>query len=245
MSDPALRSFRYGDELIRFRVRVHAGRTTQRVAIHVKPDGSVLVDAPAHATDAVILAAVQRRAGWVSRHVADGRRRMAHGVPREHVSGESLRYLGRRYLLKVVIDAEGPATARMRGGTIEVRTARRDPALICSALDAWYAMRAREVLTTRLASIAASLRWVRTAPPLQLRQMKRQWGSCSPAGRLTLNPQLVKAPRECIDYVIVHELCHLQEHNHGPAFYRLLDAQMPGWRAAKARLDDLVEDVMR
>ena len=161
------------------------------------------------------------------------------------MSGESLPYLGRRYRLKVILDAEGTVTARMRGGTIEVRTALREPALIRAALDTWYAMRASEVLTARLASIAASLDGVGTAPPLRLRPMKCQWGNCSPAGRLTLNPQLVKAPRECIDYVIVHELCHLQAYNHGPAFYRLLDARMPGWRAAKARLDDLVEELMR
>jgi predicted metal-dependent hydrolase len=76
--------------------------------------------------------------------------------------------------------------------------------------------------------------------------MERQWGSCSPTGRLTLNAHLVKAPRECIDYVIIHELCHLQERNHGPRFHRLLDAQMPGcWRIMKERLDGLVEQILR
>jgi predicted metal-dependent hydrolase len=69
------------------------------------------------------------------------------------------------------------------------------------------------------------VKWVRTTPPLRLQPMKRQRGSCSPAGRLTPNPHLVKAPRACIDYVIVHELCHLREQNHGPAFHRLLDTR--------------------
>ena len=99
MTISSLRSFRYGDELIRFRVRADAGRTTQRIAIHVEPEGSVLVDAPAHATDAAILAAVQRRAGWISRHLADSQRRMAHVPPMQYVSGASLLYLGRHYRL--------------------------------------------------------------------------------------------------------------------------------------------------
>lgn len=55
---------------------------------------------------------------------------------------------------------------------------------------------------------------------------------------------LVKAPRECIDYVLIHELCHLKEHNHGPRFHRTLDRQMPGWRQVKERLDGWVEQFM-
>jgi predicted metal-dependent hydrolase len=71
--------------------------------------------------------------------------------------------------------------------------------------------------------------------------MKKQWGSCSPRGNILLNPHLVKAPRECIDYVILHELCHLKEHNHSPEFYRLLNQLMPDWKQIKAKLDGMAE----
>jgi hypothetical protein len=71
--------------------------------------------------------------------------------------------------------------------------------------------------------------------------MQKQWGSCSPQGHILLNPHLVKAPRECIDYVIIHELCHLKEHNHSPEFYRLLCLQMPDWKQVKAKLDGMAE----
>ena len=54
----------------------------------------------------------------------------------------------------------------------------------------------------------------------------------------------MKAPRECIDYVLLHELCHLQHHNHSPKFYLALDRHMPHWRAVKKRLDELVEQVL-
>ncbi len=100
------------------------------------------------------------------------------------------------------------------------------------------------MFAARLDRIASELRWVRQLPPLRLRAMRVQWGSCSPGGRLTLNPHLVRAPRECIDYVLLHELCHLKEHNHSARFYRLLDAHMPSWRAVKARLDGLAEVVL-
>lgn len=81
--------------------------------------------------------------------------------------------------------------------------------------------------------------WVDVPPPLHILTMQTQWGSCSPAGRLTLNPNLVKAHRECIDYVILHELCHLAEHNHSGRFYRLMAQVMPQWRTIKVRLDEM------
>jgi predicted metal-dependent hydrolase len=71
--------------------------------------------------------------------------------------------------------------------------------------------------------------------------MKKQWGSCSPAGVLSLNPHLVKASSLAIDYVLLHELCHLRFHNHSDRFYRLLDRQMPGWKEVKERLDGMAQ----
>ena len=165
-------------------------------------------------------------------------------LPREYVSGESLPYLGRRYRLKVTVQREVAAHARLRGGYLEVAAPQRDPALLRAVLETWFRGRATEVLTQRLAAVAAPLRWVRQLPPTRLQVMKVQWGRCSPAGRITLNPWLVKAPRECIDYVLLHELCHLQHHNHSLKFYNALDRHMPHWRAVKKRLDELAEQVL-
>jgi len=74
-------------------------------------------------------------------------------------------------------------------------------------------------------------------PRLQIRHMQRRWGSLSPNGRLTLNIDLIRAPRECIDYVILHELSHLPYTDHGPEFYRLLEKMMPDWEKRKHRLE--------
>lgn len=237
-------SFRYGDERIQFSVRQQPDRKLNRVAIHVEPDGHVVVDAPATASPDVVLAAVKKRSRWISKHVAAVRARLTHVLPREYVSGESLFYLGRRYRLKVlVVCSESPGT-RMRGPFIEVSVPERSPALVRAQLDAWFRSRAREVFRERIQVIAASLRWVRQLPALRMQDMKVQWGSCSPAGRITLNPHLVKTPRECIDYVLLHELCHLRHHNHSTRFYKALDANMPHWRAVKQRLDAMAEQLL-
>jgi hypothetical protein len=84
------------------------------------------------------------------------------------------------------------------------------------------------------------LPWTKTTPNWRIMDMQTQWGSCSPEGAVLLNPHLVKAPTKAIDYVILHELCHLEEHNHSPRFYGLLDRFMPEWRVVvKARLDSI------
>lgn len=235
----------YGSEQIVFSLRRQPTRSVTRIAIHVEPDGSVQVDAPGTASLADVLTAVRKRSRWISQHVSAAKARLVHVLPREYVSGESIHYLGRRYRLKVIVEAGAAAEVRLRGAFVVVTLSKHDPARISAALDWWYRQRARDVFAHRLAVVAESMSWVRQPPPFRLRNMTRQWGSCSPAGRLTLNPWLVAAPREAIDYVLLHELCHLKHHNHSPAFYAALKRQMPGWEQIKARLDDRAEIYLR
>ena len=74
-------------------------------------------------------------------------------------------------------------------------------------------------------------------PVLKIRTMKTRWGSLSGKGNLTLNTKLICAPRECIRYVLIHELCHLAHKNHGAGFYAMLDRMMPEWKQHKSRLE--------
>ena len=233
----------YGDRRLRCDVRRTAGRSQHRVAIHVDPDGRILVDAPQHATDAEIRLALTKRARWVQnrlQEIDDSRR---HVLPREYISGESVYYLGRRYRLKVLPTEDSPAV-RLRGGYLQVAINSRNPADVRVALHAWYRARAKRVLQMRLEDVCHRLPWIKKLPPTSLRLMKARWGSCSPTGHLTLNPDLVRAPRECIDYVIAHELCHLRVHDHSPRFYHLLEATVPNWKEVKSRLDRLAEAIL-
>lgn len=237
-------SFHYGSEVVHFAVRRQTRRRSNSITIHVEPEGTVVVDAPADASRAAILAAMSKRSRWIQGHLSGFLRRRAHILPREYVSGESAMYLGRRYRLKVIpVDATEKGV-KLRGGYLEVRSAGSGAQAIRDAMERWFRARARMVFAERMESMLSELRWRRSLPPTRLQAMKIQWGSCSPTGRLTLNPWLVKAPRECIDYVILHELCHLKEHNHGPRFFRLLDKHMPPWRERKARLDELAEIIL-
>ncbi|MGP4971841.1 M48 metallopeptidase family protein [Psychrobacter aquimaris] len=96
-------------------------------------------------------------------------------------------------------------------------------------------------LSARLKVLLPKASWVKNVPLYKILIMQKQWGSCSTKGNLILNPHLVKAPREYIDYVILHELCHIAEHNHSENFWRLLTQVMPNWKEVKARLDGMAE----
>lgn len=233
----------YGDRRIHCDVRRAVGRIQHSVAIHVDPDGRVLIDAPLRATDTEIRLAVNKRARWVQsrlQEIDDSRR---HVLPREYVSGEAVYYLGRRYRLKVLSTQETPSV-RLRGNYLQVAVGNRNPENVRTALHAWYRVRAKRYLQMRLEDVCRRSPWIKQLPPTSFRKMKARWGSCSPNGRLTLNPELVRAPRECIDYVIVHELCHLRFHNHSPRFYRLLDTHLPDWKRIKSRLDSMAEAIL-
>jgi hypothetical protein len=118
---------------------------------------------------------------------------------------------------------------------VTVRSKSQDK--VSGLLKDWYRLRAKETFAKRLDAVLEQALWVENRPPIRVLTMQTQWGSCSPKGRITLNPHLVKAPRDCIDYVILHELCHIAEHNHSERFYRLMGQVMPKWENTKERLD--------
>jgi predicted metal-dependent hydrolase len=76
------------------------------------------------------------------------------------------------------------------------------------------------------------------SPKLTIRRMKSRWGSCGANGAVTLNLKLIQVGKPLIDYVIVHELCHLVEHNHSKRYYALLDRMLPDWRTRRQRLNE-------
>ncbi len=107
-------------------------------------------------------------------------------------------------------------------------------------LDGWYRRRAAVYFADAVEACWQRYRFADIAsakPALKIRRMKTRWGSLSTRGSMTLNLELIKAPPECIDYVVVHELCHLLHHNHGKGFYGLLESKMPDWKQRKFRLE--------
>lgn len=231
---------RYGTRTAEYDVHESA-RLTSKLRIHVAPGGALTVEAPIGTSEIEIRAGVQKRARWIMDHIERFEDYRRHALVRDYSSGETHFYLGRRYKLKVITNPGGKRSLRLIAGRLEVTAPQGDATDVRLALQRWYRERALAYFTSRIIRLGAELPWVGAAPPIKLLTMKRYWGTCSPHGAVTLNPALIKAPAHCVEYVLLHELCHLAEHNHSPRFYALLDRYMPDWRAAKDELDGLSE----
>lgn len=233
----------YGDEIIRF-IREDRISGVQKIRIQVRPDCSVIVQAPSNASQEDIITAVKKRLRWVYSQLKIFRLQREYSTSRKFVSGESHYYLGRQYVLKVIeLNDQAPYVKLLRG-KIEVGLSHKNSDNVKKLLDDWYKERAKDVFHRRLNAVIEQTLWVKNIPPLRIQIMQKQWGSCSPSFRLTLNTHLVKAHRECIDYVILHELCHIAEHNHSKRFYRLMTQVMPNWEKVKVKLDGMVEKIL-
>ncbi len=212
---------------------------SQRRVISISVDlNGVTVIAPEGETPAEVDQRVKRRARWILRQ----QRRFAEFKPvtpeRLYVGGETHRYLGRQYRLKIEPAMDGERV-RLHAGRILVESSQpEDPSRTKLLVDGWYRQRAKEVLTERFhAAQPFAARLGITVPAFRICQMKKRWGSHTPSGRVLLNDRLITARRDCIDYVILHELCHVAEPSHSPRFFRLLQRCLPDWRARKALLE--------
>ena len=225
----------------------------RKIVIKVHPDQRVVATAPIDASDEMIYDAMMKRARWIWQSLQDFAKQQDHVLPKRYVSGETQFYLGRRYVLKVIINSGADdtinRTVKLSRGKLNVELSQIDSelglderaALVKSLINEWYKNRAELISRERLKSLIYKASWVENSPSFKLMVMKKQWGSCSTKGNLILNPHLVKAPKECIDYVILHELCHIAEYNHSEQFWRLLTQVMPNWKEVKAKLDGMAE----
>lgn len=223
----------YGTTTIDFEL-VYSDRKTLGITVH--PDLSVQVKAPNNAPKDKIFAKVEKRAPWI----IEQKQYFLSFQPR-HVeylfkTGESHYYLGRRYQLKII---EGDSeTVTYSDRYIYVETNNREANHIKSLLDVWYKKRAEVKFSEYAAPLIHAFEKYSVRPKgFYIQNMKYRWGSCSAKGNIILNSELIKAPKPCIEYVIVHELCHLVHRNHTKAFFRLLSQEMPDWEKWKEKLE--------
>ncbi|MBU0514628.1 MAG: M48 family metallopeptidase [Proteobacteria bacterium] len=228
-------SVKLGKSVFEYGLRV--GRSEKTVGIALDPEDGLLVTAPEGLGLEEIEKILLKRAPWIIEKQEHLARIAKRPQPLEFLSGEKLAYLGRRYRLKVRKDGFGDhARARFRDGMFQVSVPpgleegrRRE--LVRSALKTWHLDKARQRIPERVRLHAPK---VGVEPrDILIRNQVKRWGSCTSSGKLLYNWKIIMAPMSVVDYVVVHELCHLREPYHNNKFWRLLGSVIPNYDQRK------------
>ncbi len=223
----------YGTTKIKFRLH-YSSRKTLGVEVH--PNRSVQVIAPEGANYSRILKKVEEKAPWIQKQIRKYSKIENVETEREFVSGENVFYLGRQYRLKVRIGK--PKVRLIEKYLMLTIPDKSDKKQAEELIDNWYNERAVKVISNRFARFQyISDKEKIKVNKVAIKKLEKRWGSCTKLGTISFNINLIKTPINCIDYVIVHELCHLKHLNHSPKFYKMLMKYFPKWEEAKSRLN--------
>lgn len=194
------------------------------LSLIVETDGTLTVRAPLRMKAADIHRFIEQKADWIRRK--QGRAQKEAIPPHQFAEGETFPYLGKEVPLHLV---PGPQPALKMDRTFKLAKSAQPRA--AAVFEAWYKKQARSVLAERVNFFAR--RYVFDVEKVRISSARTRWGSCSAKKTLSFTWRLVMAPPEVVDYVVVHELCHLRELNHSPAFWAQVEAILPDYKARR------------
>ena len=199
-----------------FDFRVRRSPRARRVRVSVDGSGEVEVVLPKRAPERAAAQAVRELTPWIERR----RRTLARAAAEIARPEGTVPYLGRDLRL---VPQPGRERVHRRGD--ELLVPKRDAA---AAIERWYRRQARAEIGPRLD--AATARAGTSYTGLTIRGQKTRWASCSTTGHMSFNWRLLLAPEAVLDYVVEHEVCHLERMDHSPRFWALLESRVPDWR---------------
>lgn len=224
----------FGKINIEFRI-IYSERKT--LGITVTPESNVIVKAPENSTYPQIIEKVKKKAPWIIKQQSFFLSFHPRLTVRKYINGETFLYLGRQYTLKIL--KSKVERVNLKGKFIEVNTSKNSK--VENLIKDWYTGNADAKFNKIAVPLIERFKKYNVQPSeLVLREMKLRWGSCTSKGKIILNPELIKAPRGCIEYVIIHELCHLIHHDHTQKFIDLQTKEMPDWVKWKTKLEKLL-----
>lgn len=206
-------------------------RTDRRKSADIRvDDGAVSVVVPTNLDLSKVDELLHQKRKWIKEKLI--LHREAQPVSeKQFVSGEAFSYLGRNYRLKVEKGAFQPV--RLIGGrlVVTVPEGKEQPHMIRNALVRWYKRQAENKLAEKVKRYSPMVGVEPTS--VTVRSFKSRWGSCTAKGRVELNWRIMMAPNSCVDYVVVHELCHLKQHDHSAEFWKEVRRVMPEYDHSK------------
>ncbi|TDE07831.1 M48 family metallopeptidase [Flavobacterium sandaracinum] len=205
------------------------------LGITVNPDMGIVVKAPVESSFELIEAKVRKRAPWIIKQLNFFLTFYPKPNDKKYVTGESHFYLGKQYRIEIIEDKKNEV--HYKGRYIQINTKNKNKAK--ELLNDWYRIKAKEKFQAIAEPIIEKFKKYNVEPTgIYIQEMKTRWGSCTPEGKIILNPELVKTPKGCIEYVIIHELCHLVHHNHTQKFFDLQTKENPLWERWKKKLEE-------
>lgn len=218
-------------------------KNVKNVNLNVKPDMTIEVTANDRVPIDFISDFVKSKGSWILKNVGQFREvQPIKQSVREYVSGETFRYLGKQYRLRVQETTEEETVKYFRGFIYlyvkDVGNLNRKAKL----MDEWYRKKAHLTFNESLEKMYPLVqKYGVEKPAVDVRLMKARWGSAlTDKKTILLNAELIKAPKYCIDYVVLHELIHFKYNDHSENFYQMLYSLMPDWEKRKAILDEEV-----
>ncbi len=219
----------------------------RRTLIRVTRAGKVEVILPLRMPRSEAFAAVRSRGEWILRHLREIQTR-PKPVSLYYTDGEEHLFLGVYCRLELVIcdgekkflSPDEKSEHTVVTGTsqlIRLRVDSGDPETVHKQLFLWYKSQIQRHIASRLSVLCPRIPWLTEIPTWRVRTMRRRWGSCTGSGVITLNTHLAKAPPQCLDYVLLHEIAHLKEHNHSRRYYAVLEELLPSWKAMRRELE--------
>ncbi|MBY0545000.1 MAG: M48 family metallopeptidase [Gammaproteobacteria bacterium] len=231
----------YGAHQIPYEI-IKTNKIRKRLTIKVSRKLCVSAHAPIKMSDKEIHAFVHSKSSWIFKKLQEFKQTEPAKLAiaeKAYVSGESHYYLGKPYLLDIHIEKGTMPSVSLIENKLRVTLSQPNPGLVKALLQRFYQQQAHLIFSERLHYLVTITSWVKTIPELKMSAMKSRWGTCSSKGKITMNYRLIKAPVECIDYVLLHELCHLKFMNHSDKFYQLLTGVLPHWSTIEKQLREL------
>jgi len=215
------------------------------ISIIVRPDKSVTVRAPLKTPVKYIEKFVQSKSPWIRKHMNREPGIRLTDQNKKFIDGDIFLFLGKEFKLRIFTTND--TFVSLNKDHIEV--GHKDPSnskITRFLISRWYVHKAKEILNLRLNENLEKFKEYSFKPSgLTIRQLKSRWGSCSSKGRITLNSELIKLDTRIIDYVIIHELCHLKFHNHGQDFHILMGALVPDYKSIRRELRKYIPGLLK
>jgi hypothetical protein len=210
-------------------LEVRRSNRRRTVGITIERDGSLILTAPEQTPESQLQEIVHQRSQWIYKHLIR-KEALNPSVPKkEYVSGEGFPYLGRNYRLKIIPDDASQEKLKYYRGRFLLQQSSQHKGR--ELFIEWYKTHLKPHLQSKVDQFKHR---VRVNPnSIQIRELGNRWGSCNAKGDLYFHWRVAMLPSEIVNYVVVHEMAHLQEHRHNPTFWETIACILPNYKNSK------------